>query len=529
MFDTVQIPFSDIPQFSDRDKAYQEAHNDLRPFYEHQVNIESFDQVFKNRKNYEVDRSTLVSSLHRHYSDMDTSKQTFENIESLASKNTFTIVTAHQPSLLSGPLYFIYKICSTISLARSINENYPQYKVVPVFVLGGEDHDFEEIATLKMFGKEFTWETDQVGATGRMTLDGLETVINDIIESLGNSDNASMLKSIISEALQKSQNYGNFMMRFVNALFKEHGLVICNMDDESLKKSLLPFVVKDIESLDSQKFVQQDQEALEKRGFKRQAHVREVNIFVHDNNRNRVVAENGNYKIGDSTYSKSQLIDKLENNVGAISPNVILRPVYQEIVLPNLAYIGGGGELAYWLERKSLFGAWDIPFPMLIRRDSALIVDRKTNSFLIKSELDINVLFQREEKIAALFARHHAEVEIDFREQREQLQAVFGNLAQTAKMVDATLERTVMSEESKMQKSIDMIENKLLKAEKQKNEVGLNKLKKIKSKFFPGNDGLQERNDNMIPYYLKYGSAFIDFLVENLDPLNKNFKVFVER
>jgi len=528
MYQKINLPFSDIPQFSDRDKAYQGADPRLREFYEHEVSIDAFANVFKARKDFEVDRSSLVNSLVKDYERLVTSDQTLDNIKSLGDSDTYTIVTAHQPSILTGPLYFNYKICSVISLSQKLNSKYTDYHVVPVFVMGGEDHDFEEIATLHLFGQDFTWETDQVGATGRMNLTGLEEVLEAVQEKLGDSDNAASLKSMIDTAYEQSDSYGQFMVHLVNALFGRFGLVICNMDNPNLKQSLLPYVTKDIQQRDSERCVQDDQAALATKGFKSQAHARGVNIFWHDGDRHRVISEGDKYTIGERTLSESALIAQLNNDPGSISPNVVLRPVYQEVALPNLAYIGGGGELAYWLERKSLFETWNIPFPMLIRRDSVMIVDKKSAKFVASAGLEFTDVFEREEQLVGKYAHAHAAAEIDFTEQRAALKATFESLAATAKQIDPTLERTALSEESKAQKSIDMLENKLLKAEKQKNEVALNKLKKIKNKFFPGNDGLQERYDNFIPFYLKHGEDWIAELILQLDPLDKSFKILVE-
>lgn len=529
MYHKIDLSFDQVPQFSKRDKAFQLANPALRPFYEYDVSIDQFKQVVAKRQDFDIDRPTLVTHLLQQYNDLPNNAEAIERIEMLRDKNTYTVITAHQPSLLTGPLYFIYKICSILSLSKQLNDRNEGYKVVPVFIMGGEDHDFEEIATMHLFGRDFTWKTDQKGSTARMNLDGLEKVLSEVFEKLGASEHATKLEQKIRDAFANSKNYGSFMFRFVHSIFQDHGLIIANMDSPDLKQRLLPYVLQDLDGLESKESVEQDQKAIIEAGFKDQAHAREVNIFWMSDDRHRVIdLGEENYRIGEDVLNKEALEAKLRTHPERISPNVILRPVYQEIVFPNLAYVGGGGELAYWLERKTLFQKWNIPFPMLIRRDSVKIVDRKTAQWLSSNQLSINDLFQREEQLVGAYSHARSTVQIDLSSEREELLATFAKIEAMAGQIDQTLVKTVSSESAKLGKSFAYLENKMLKAVKQKNEVGINRLVKIKRKLFPGNDGLQERYDNFIAYYLKYGDGWINDLLKHLDPMNKNFKILIE-
>ena len=528
MYHKSTLSFDQVPQFSTRDKAYQSADPRLRPFMAHDVDLDSFGKAIELKGKSPVNREALVGELNNQYNLLPTTAATQSNIDSLDESKTFTIVTAHQPSLLTGPLYYIYKISSAINLCHQLGNHYPDYKFVPVFITGGEDHDFEEIATLHLFNRDYTWNTEQKGATGRMSLDGLEEVINEVKSTFGSSQYGKDLEGIIDEAYSNSQTYGAFMIAITNALFGKYGLVVLNMDSAVLKKQLLPYIIKDIQEETSVKSVTEDQKALEAAGFSAQAHAREVNIFWHGSDRHRVIKDGSTYSIDTDTYDQDELIELLRTSPENISPNVILRPVYQEVVLPNLAYIGGGGELAYWLERKRLFQEWEIPFPMLIRRDSVLIIDRKSHKTLSEAGISINHLFQREEQILGAYAKNQTDVAIDLSNYKKSATELFSEIENLATRVDPTLAKAVGAESAKSQKSIDIIEQKMLRAAKQKNEVALNRISKIKKRFFPGNDSLQERYDNFVPFYLKYGQAWIDELVGQLDPMDKGLKVLVE-
>ena len=209
------------------------------------------------------------------------------------------------------------------------------------------------------------------------------------------------------------------------------------------------------------------------------------------------------------------------------SPNVVMRPLYQELVLPNLAYIGGGGELAYWLERREQFAAFGVNFPMLIRRNSVMWIDKGSNDKMAKLNLAWQSLTFDTEQVIKDFLSKNASDPLSMETEKGQLRSLFEVVLAKAKAVDATLEKSVLAESAKVIQSLEIIESKLMKAEKQNNENTLNQIRQLAQKFFP-NGGLQERSDNFLPYYLKHGEAFFDVLNENLNPLTEGFVVIEE-
>jgi len=529
MYTIQKISFEDVPQFSDRDKAYQRQDSRLQELIEHTPDLTAISKVVEARRAADIDRSLLVEVLTDQYKKMPSSPAVLANIQRLGDQDTYTVITAHQPSILTGPLYYIYKIASAISLAQKLTKQDLGISVVPVFITGGEDHDFDEIATMHLFNQDFTWETNQIGATGRMTLDGIDQVLNTVQEKLGDSEHAQGLKKIFQTSYEQAETYGQFMVILTNELFKDYGLIVANMDDRRYKDVLLPYVLRDLADKDSQRCVEQDQKILETQGFKSQAHAREVNIFWHDGDRHRVVpVSEDTYRIGEDIYTQSALTDLLKSDPNNISPNVVLRPIYQELIFPNLAYIGGGGELAYWLERRSLFAQWALPFPMLIRRDSMHIIDKKTVKLVQGAGLDIIQFFDREDRVLEAYTRSLSSEEINLQEEKTALSDLFDKISEKLATIDPTLKKTALGEGSKGVKSLDYLESKMLKAEKSKHEIQLNRVRKAKQKLWPGNNSLQERYDNFIPYYLKHGKAWIDEIISVADPLDKSMKVLLE-
>ncbi len=529
MYRSSFLGFDHVPQFSQTDRAYQLLDERLHEFYRFVPTIDGFSAAINDRSRYRTDRKLLVNTLKLQYATIPLDEAVKLNIDALALNTTFTVITAHQPSILTGPLYFIYKICSVISLSRKLEIAHPDFKIVPTFIMGGEDHDFDEIANLQLYGKKFRWHTDQKGSCGRMNLDGIKEFLDNVTQAFGLTPFANELNEMLRLAYRSSSSYGEFMIRLVNSLFGEYGLVILNMDHDELKKPFVELVIKDIEDGISQKEVQRTQHKLAGVGFKSQAYVREVNVFYLTNDRHRVIeTENNSYSIDNHIFSKEELFTLFRNNPGAVSPNVILRPLYQEFSLPNIAYVGGGGELAYWLERKSQFESFGIFYPILMRRDSVLIVDHKSAHHIRKQELDYALIFEREEQIINQHALQLSTKNISLETSKQSLKDMYDLIASLAVSIDPTLGATVAAEHSKAEKSLDYLEYKMLKAEKVKHEVALNRIVKIKRGLFPENNSLQERVENFIPYYLKYGRQWIEELLQHLDPLDPRFKILQE-
>ncbi len=523
----IKLPFSKIPQLSRRDVAYVEENPLLDPFYKYPVRIENFEAIIQSKQKENIDRDLLVEVLQEQYSNFEEKEKVNENIQSLSSQNTFTVITAHQPSLFTGPLYYIYKIISTINLAKALKAYYPDYQFIPVFVTGGEDHDFDEVNHVNIFNKKLVWENDEKGSVGMMKTSSLKNVLTELKEILGESENGQKVFKEIEQCHTKHNVYSDAVTDLVHRIFKDSGLVVLNMNHPKLKRRFIPFIKEEIIKQPSQVLVEQTAEMLSGVGFKQQATAREINFFYLDDQiRERIVFENDVFKVlnTDLTFSKNEMKREIENHPEHFSPNVIMRPIYQESILPNLAYIGGGGEIAYWIERKSQFEYFNINFPMLIRRDSVLWIDRSISKKMEKLDLSIEDIFQDVDLLIKQYVKRNADEELNLNRQREKLDEVFESIKKIAKNIDPTLVNKIEAELTKTIKGIDQLEARMIKSEKQKHEVAINQIRTIKEKLFPKN-GLQERHDNMITFYFKYGNDFFKTLKENLNPLDRKFVV----
>jgi bacillithiol synthase len=528
-----RLPFSALPMLAKTDRIYAEQNPILRNFYKYNVDLQAFAHVIADKSKETIDRKTLVETLKRQYAPLETDAKVAEKIVALGDSNTFTVTTAHQPSLLTGPLYFIYKIFSTIHLAEKLNAAFPENKFVPVFVIGGEDHDFEEVNNISLFGKKITWQRgeEEKGAVGMMKTVSLRAVLAELKPILGESEAAQTVFNKIEKAYTTHELYQDATQDLLNQLFGHYGLVVLNMNDAALKRLFIPIMKRELTEQLSKNLVETTQAELETLGFKAQAFAREINLFyLRENLRERIVEENGIYRVLNTDIqwnSEADILNELETTPQYFSPNVVLRPLFQETVLPNLAYIGGGGELAYWLERKTQFEAFGVNFPMLIRRNSVMFLDKGTQDRLQRLDVQLNDLVENTDALIKRYVEKQATDPLSMEAEKTALSDLFDAVLKKAVAVDATLEKAVLAEKTKQLQSLDALESRTMKAEKQKHETSLNQLKAVQQKLFP-NGGLQERTDNILPIYLKHGDAFFDVLKANLNPLEQGMIVIAE-
>lgn len=538
-----RLPFSAFPMLSKFDRAYTEQTAIFEQFYNYSPDIQSFEKVITDKSKSGIDRNLLVSVLKKQYSELHTvevrNTDSFgkggilDSIDSLLDEKTFTVTTAHQPSLLTGPLYFIYKIFSTIKLSEELATRYPQQNFVPVFVIGGEDHDFEEVNSISIFGKKITWQRSDTegGAVGLMHTPSLRVVLDELKPLLGDSENAQKIFQIIENAYTQHDLYQDATQALLHDLFGKYGLVVLNMNDAALKRRFIPIMEKEIVEQPSKFLVSETQKALENLGFKAQAFARDINLFyLRENLRERIVKENGVYRALNTDFqwqTQADILKELHETPQYFSPNVVLRPLFQECILPNLAYIGGGGELAYWLERKTQFAHFGVNFPMLIRRNSVLFLDKNSQERLKKLDIQLIDLVENTDVLVKKYIAQQSSTPLSMTAEKAALSDVLDAIRAKVLAVDASLEKVVLAEKTKQLQSIEALESRVLKAEKQKHETSLNQLKALQQKLFP-NGGLQERTDNILPIYLKHGDTFFEVLKENLNPMEAGFILISE-
>lgn len=506
---------------------YLEENEQLQPFYTHPVSIEGIRAAIEERKLYPTDRKLLVKVLQKHYSAENPAQQQQINIQQLSNPNCFTITTAHQPNIFTGHLYFIYKILHTIRLCEKLKTEMPENDFVPVFYMGSEDADLEELGHIYVNGIRHEWKTDQTGAVGRMKIDkALIKLLDDIEGEIAVHPYGTEIIGLMKACYKEGITIELATFKLINALFGEYGLIVLLPDDTDYKKAFIPVVERELKEQFSHKIVEATVTGFPK-AYKVQAGGRDLNMFyLKDEARERIEKRNGQYSVVNTQYSfaEQDIVEELKTNPERFSPNVILRPVFQEMILPNIAFVGGGGEVAYWLELKNVFADLKVPFPVLILRNSFLLLEKSHSEKAQRLGFTITDLFKPEQELMNVLVKRDSEVQLNLDKEKQAIHDFYRQLRNTAGAVDTTLQAHTEALEKQALKKIEVLEKKMLRAEKKKFEAQQRQLHKLRTQLFP-HDSLQERIENFMPFYAKWGKDFIKAVYENSLGLEQEFVV----
>ena len=490
----------------------------LHPFYNRFPDIKNFkEQIQEKQKSFKPEtRKLLADTLQKQYKDINLSTAAANNLRSLLSENTFTVVTGHQLNIFTGPLYFIYKIVTAINSCRELKKAYPEYNFVPVYWMASEDHDFEEISYFKLNGKKFVWQTQQQGPVGRFQLKELKQLLSEIPGGL----------EPFKTAYEKSQNLADAVRHYVDQLFGAEGLIVVDGDDRELKNVLKPVMHADLFEGVTRKLVEQTNQDLKKLGYEPQVFARDINFFyIEDQLRERIEKTGDQFTVMKSAlaFGNEEMQQIVEKHPERLSPNVILRPLYQELILPNLAYIGGPAENIYWLQLKKIFEQFAVPFPILLPRNFALIVDAPEARLMKKAKLTPEQLFMDKQSLINLVTVKNSSKQLELETLKKHFGGSFEEIKSIATKIDTTLSKLVDAEAHRALLGLEKIEKKMLQAERRKQSDKIRQAENLKDKLFP-NGSLQERTDNLLKFY-QVDPAFISRLLKSFDPFDFRFNI----
>lgn len=529
---STRLPYRQTGAFSKIALDYIDQAESLKSFFAHPPSLQGIKKAIDARKKFKTDREVLVQELKKQYKGIETSEVTKKNIDSLLSADTFTITTAHQNNIFTGPLYFIYKIVHAIKLADHLKTSFPKQNFVPVFFIGSEDADLDELNHIYPGGEKLVWETKQTGAVGRMKVDkGLIKLIGLMEGQLSVLPNGNEIIGLLKQFYSEGTKIEDATFLFVNHLFAEYGLVVLLPDNAALKKQMIKVFEDDLLKQTASGIVEKTVDELGKAGYKSQANPREINLFYLINDkRERIEKKNNQYSIINTQYSfdEHSLINELNEHPERFSPNVILRGLYQETILPNIAFIGGGGETAYWLQLKDMFDHYKISFPVLVLRNSFLIVEKKWKKKISQLGFSVEDFFLPEQDLVNRLVIKESKNKTKLNGSMTELQKLYEGFKNQAKSIDDSLEKHVDALKIKAMQRLQELEKKMLRAEKRKFADQEGQIHTIKEHLFPGN-GLQERRENLSYYYAKWGRDFIKRLFENTLALEQEFVIVQEK
>lgn len=514
-FKSTSISYEQTKAFTDLIEAY--ANDDVRfkEFITEFPNEQGVKLALDKKRKGSVNRELLVKVLREQYAQ---SRIESKSIDKLLDRNCFSVCTAHQPNIFSGYLYSIYKIVHAIKLAQSLEKKLDE-SFVPVFFIGSEDHDIEEIGAFLFADKKHQWSPTQLGACGRMSTDSLQSIRDEVLSALG--IDMAWLKKIVEQAYDGKRNLTEATRFFYHQLFGDHGLIILDADHPELKKIFLPVVEEELEKNISSSLVQAQIEKLSKH-FKIQVEAREINLFYLDDKKRERIIESKDGSIVLNDGSEIQMSDITARHY---SPNVILRPLYQEMILPNIAFVGGGSEVAYWMELKSLFDHFKISFPIIFQRNSVALLSRKAGQKM--RALGIANSFDSKDQVLKAKSVERAEYQ-DLEKQLENIRKSYELATNAAQSISPSLKVSAEAQIAKIEKLHKRLLQKY-RAHLKRQETDISDaMDVIHSELKPG-DKLQERRDNYLTLCDRFGVNIIDTLLTFQDPWSREFLILAEQ
>jgi bacillithiol biosynthesis cysteine-adding enzyme BshC len=504
-------------QFSTFFLDYLEGKESLRPFYSHLPNLESFGEAIQSKQFSAGKRHILVEVLESQYAGLPMAPAVERHLHALKEEKTFTVTTGHQLNLFTGPLYFIYKLISVINLAQRLQERYPDCHFVPVYWMASEDHDAAEINYFKLDGATYRWETSQSGAVGDFELDAS---FQTFLKGLG------FAPPVFQEAYSKSATLAEAVRNYVNALFGEKGLVVLDANDARLKQEFVEVMEADLLEHSPYSEAQASSQALEQLGYASQIYPRPINLFYLDKGiRERIEKDGDEYVVLNTNlrFTATALQDLLQEHPERFSPNVVLRPVYQEWILPNLGYLGGPAEVVYWLQLKGVFDLFSLPFPVLLPRNFAVLLSAPMQKKIAQLEWSPEQLFQKFADWKKAFVQASSDFDFSLTGAKDQVSQVFKNLADQSSTLDAGLPKAFAAGEVRSLKILEQLGAKLRKAEERRLEVQLNRAQTVFEYLAPGGSP-QERVVNFMQFYLEH-PTLLEELMTCFDPLDFSMQV----
>lgn len=506
---------------------YLNQNPEVKNLYSHFTNLEGFKNQIDKRKNFNQNkRDLLVSVLQSQNEFLLLSDKTKFNTLQLKQTNTFTVTTGHQLNLFTGPLYVIYKLLTTINLAEELQNKFPKNHFVPVYWMATEDHDFEEINHFWVNNQKLQWHKKDGGAVGEINTEGLNDVFQQLKSLIKNQPNATYIFDLFEKSYLNHTNLADANRFLINELFGKFGLVILDGNDIQLKGQFKTFLADELIQNTCFKEVEKSNIEISKK-YKVQVNPRAINLFyLTERSRERIILNDNQYKINGSSqiFSKEEILNEVEEFPERFSPNVLMRPLYQEVILPNLCYIGGAGELAYWLQLKSYFECQKVDFPILLHRNSALILTKKQQEKLHQLNISLEELLIPLPQLINKKIEEISTVSIDFSKEHAYIENMFSAMEKIAELTDKSFIGAVKAQRKKQLNGLYKLENRLLKAERRKHQEYINQLTKLHLEFFP-NGNLQERIQNITDLML-LNEKVIAELKNKLNPFDFSVDFF---
>ncbi|MCJ7496632.1 MAG: bacillithiol biosynthesis cysteine-adding enzyme BshC [candidate division Zixibacteria bacterium] len=489
-------------------------------------------RVFKSIKDKKYQREYLSSILKEQNQRFGSGSEAFKNIELLQKSESLVVFTGQQVGLFGGPLYTIYKAITTLKLAQALSFRFSR-PLVPLFWLDSEDHDFEEVRSTCIVDKEnqiqeIKYSPAKVSSGSPMYQVVLEEEITSCVELLKSSLHPSEFKDKVIQKLDefyvKGETISNSFAKWIATLLGKYGLVIVDPGDKVLKELAVELFLKEIKNPNkSIKLVKETGEKLESSGYHQQVIKPEemINLFLGEEGRRSSLKWSGDLievEGSDRKITREEFLHIIENEPQRLIPNVLLLPLMRSYLFPTAVYIGGPGEISYYAQLKSVFEFYDIPMPVVYPRASLSLIEDKVKQVFQKYSIDFTDLFQDPEILISSILKKKFPNPLDkkLEEKTAKIKDLLDGLEEELTVDEPDLKSNIENTRGKIDYELKRLGEKLFQVHRQKNQTLKEQIYKAKNNLLPENK-LQERVLNLLPFLIKYGFEFVDFLYDQVD------------
>ena len=527
----MHIKYSEMSGFQNLFLDYVENFENVEKYFEKNYkDLENLPNLPLNEKSDEQ-RAAIVKIIKDQYKNFNAGKHTQLNIDALKNKKTFAVVTGQQLGIFGGPLYTFYKIITAIKLSAYLKVKFDEYEFVPVFWLEGDDHDFDEVRSFKIINEkneveEIFYEDGLEEDVNRGNVSGIifNENIKKIFEKLNQDLRDTEFKSSILDLIKKSYGEGktfesSFRTLLFN-LFDEYGIVFFDPSDKNIKQILKPVFEKELNNFRSHtKQVIERSAALEEK-YHAQVKVKPVNLFLNDDDgRHSIEPTESEFKLKGKRkkFSREELQNILDNSPEKFSPNVLLRPICQDYLLPTALYIAGPSEISYFAQVMPLYKSFNIEPPFIYPRSSATIIENNIAGIIEKYDLNYEEIFSKPDEIVNSVVKQVSELDTEkmFSGLNNQLENLLSSIKEDLTALDNNLGDVVEKTKGRITQSLEGLKNKTENSQQKRHDVAVRQINKALALILP-NGNMQEREINFIYFANKYGLDFVKWLFNEL-------------
>ncbi len=511
--------FEKLP-FSKLFKTYTKDFSKLQEFYPYNP----FDENSIASKVTSITKTDAhngyIKALDTYHSDLGISQ--VNQLQKLGKEDSLAIVTGQQLGIYGGPVFTIYKTITTILLAKQWEKKLGK-PVVPVFWLADEDHDFDEVAWFGISANEDFKKIvyDEVSTGGLVSdysiSESIHPFKSEIKELFIDTDFSTDLWKLYDECFTVGDTFASAFAKMMDSMFGKHGLLIAGSNTREIKTIVAQTFSDSItkhhqihEALD----VQSKHLASE---YHSQVVLGDTNLFYLDEKRRRVKIERSqnSWKAGDKEWNEEDLTAEISSVPEKFSPNVFLRPIIQDQLLPTLGYVAGPGETAYYGQMKALYSIFGLEMPVIFPRLSATLLESGIERIMEKLPFELNKYSERIEDLDSEYVTlsESHDIEALFNNWKQEIKAISDNPSEIIRDIDASLDGTVGKTISGFDTALDNLKGKVYRSVKQQEHTQLQRIRKIKAQLYPGG-GLQERMVSFMYFMNKYGINVWDEVLE---------------